>query len=504
MAEVVVVGNGMAGARFVQELLARDLDRRHEITIIGDEPGNAYNRMQLSNVLAGKTRADAITLAGADWYASQGVRLVSGRTARAIDRDRRRVAIDDGSEVGYDDLVLATGSDPVLPPIHGLTIDGARNDGGLIDGAMLFRTLNDCRRIDALARVARRAVVLGAGVLGLEAARGLAGRGLQVTAVQRGTRLMERQLDRDAGHTLGRSLRALGVDVSTGSGVASLTGGSKLTGVILTDGTQLPCELLVICCGVRPRVALAVHAGLPVGDGVLVDDELRSIGDPSVRAIGECAEHDGRTYGLVAPAWEQASVAADLLAQPRCGASYRGSSVITRLKAADLELATLGEAADPGEDDDAEVVRFSDTGRGVYQKLIVRAGRLVGAILLGDTRTVGSLTQLYDRGSAVPVDRASLLMVRRNTPVAAVQTPTSLPATATICQCNGVSKAAITDAWQGGARTVEQIAARTRASTGCGTCSDLVRGLVEWLTDADPDPTPDTSGVPAVDAPVPA
>ena len=476
---VLVIGNGMAGSRFVQELVGRDPSV--SITVVGDEPGDAYNRMQLSNVLAGRTRADTIALATADWYAANGVTQIAGRAAVGIDRTARCVELEDGQRLAYDELVLATGSAAVLPPMAGL----ADADGALVHGAVAFRTLDDCARITSLAASARNAVVLGAGVLGIEAARGLAGRGLPVTLVQRGPRLMERQLDAEAAGILRRSLADLDVAVSTRRGVRAVrTSGGRVAGVDLDDGTALPCDLLVLCCGVRPRVSLAAEAGLPVGTGVLVDDALRSVGDPSVFAIGECAEHDGRTYGLVAPAWEQARVAAELVGNPSSPLRYRGSSVVTRLKADGLELAALGDTVDT-DADDHDIVRFSDSGRGVYQKLVVRDGVLVGAILLGDTRTVGTVTQLFDRGAALPADRAGLLMVRRNSPVTAALTPTALPARATICQCNGVTKAAIVAAWTGGAHTVDDIAGVTRATTGCGTCRDAVCGLVEWLVESD-------------------
>jgi assimilatory nitrate reductase electron transfer subunit len=473
-AEVLVVGNGMVGSRVVQELLERDLDRRLRITVVGDESGGAYNRMQLSNLLAGRTHRDHITLADEAWYAAQGVTLIAGRAVTAIDRAARTVSIDE-TTLPYDVLVLATGSEAVLPPIPGL----ARAEGRLVDGAVLFRTLSDCAEIDTRAEAAHHAIVLGGGLLGIEAARGLAGRGTRVTLLQRGPRLMEQQLDGGASRVLLRTLREMGIEVVTDAGVQSVMGDAMVRGVTLDDGTEVDGDLLVLCCGVRPRVELARGAGLDVRHGVVVDDALRSVTDERVFAVGECAEHRGRTYGLVAPGWEQARVAADaILGRPT---SYAGSSVVTRLKAAGVELAAMGEAA--GDDDDD--IRFVDGARGVYQKLVVRDGRLVGAILLGDTRTVGTVTQLFDRGAALPLDRAALLMVRRNAPATTVQSPTTLPGAATICHCNGVTKAGICDAWQGGARSVDEIATRTRATTGCGTCRDSVAGLVDWLAASD-------------------
>ena len=236
--------------------------------MVGDEPGGAYNRLQLSNVLAGVTGADTIELAGEQWYAAQGVTLRTGTAVVRIDRRARWVQLDDGDTLPYDILVLATGSSPVLPPVDGLI----RDDGHLLPGAVAFRTLADCMAIAQLAADAEHAVVLGAGVLGLETARGLAGRGLPVALVQRGPRLMERQLDVGASHVLTRTVRSLGVQVLTGVGMRAVRGESRLRGVVLDDGSVLGADLLVICCGVRPRVQLAREAGLFVGAGVVVDD----------------------------------------------------------------------------------------------------------------------------------------------------------------------------------------------------------------------------------------
>lgn len=492
---LVVAGNGMAGFRLVQEVLAADLDRRLVITVAGAEPGGAYNRIQLSHLLAGHCPADSIELAGPGWYRANGVRLRAPATVTRIDRPARLAWLDDGSVLPYDVLVLATGADPVLPPVDGL----AGPHGRLLPGAVPFRTRADCAAIDRLARDAASAVVLGGGVLGLEAARALAGRGLPVTLVQRGRQLMERDLDAAAAAVLGRTVRGLGVRVHRGAGIAAVLGGTRLHAVRLDDGTVLDADLLVLCCGVRPRTELARAAGLAVGTGVVVDDQLRS-SDPSIFAIGDCAEHRGRGYGLVAPAWEQAKVAAWGIARPSDLASYPGSVPVTRLKAAGVELACLGEAAlteDEADDagggasgataSDVEVVRFTDSARGVYQKLVVRSGRLAGAILLGDTAAAGTLAQLFDRGSALPADRAALLLGRTGGAAAGVS-PTRLPGRATICHCNGVSKAAICAAWESGARRPAEIAAVTRATTGCGTCRDAVEGIVDWLSAADAEP----------------
>lgn len=483
---VVVVGNGMAGFRFVQELLGLGLD--FAVTVVGAEPGNAYNRVQLPNVLAGAARADSIELAGDDWYAARGVTLLAGVTAARIDRAGRLLEMADGSTLPYDVLVLAVGSSPVLPPARGLV----GGDGRLLQGAMAFRTAADCAGIRALADSARCAVVLGGGVLGLETARGLAVGGLPVALVQRGPRLMDRQLDGEASRVLARTARSLGVAVRTGASVREIQGTGRVTGIVLDDGKVLAADLLVLCCGTRPRTELARAAGLAVGAGVVVDDQMRSVSDPAIFAVGDCAEHRGQTHGLVAPAWAQARVAAQTLASQdtdgRCapdvgGVSYAGSPAVVRLKAAGLELATLGSVRGGG---GAEVIRFTDPSRGVYQKLVVRDGRLAGAILLGDTRAAGTITQLFDRGATLPADRSSLLVTRRSAAAPVADTPVLLPGHATICQCNGVTKAAICAAWQDGARSTGDVAARTRASTGCGTCRDAVEGIVTWLAAAEP------------------
>jgi assimilatory nitrate reductase electron transfer subunit len=473
---VLVVGNGMAGSRFVQELLERDADRRCSVTVVGEEHGAAYNRIQLSNVLAGVAKAADIAIATPQWFAANQVDLLDGCAVSSIDRAARQVVLADGRALGYEVLVLATGSDAIAPPVPGLRAA----DGSLRPGAALFRTLSDCDDIDARAAAANAAVVVGGGLLGLEAARGLAGRGLTVTVVQRGPKLMEQQLDSGASEVLVRAMRQAGVQVVADAVLSAVLGAEAVSGVALADGSTIDADLLVLCCGVRPRVDLARAAGLEVNAGVVVDDCLRT-NDPDIFAIGECAEHRGRTYGLVAPAWEQARVAADVIAGR--GTTYPGSVVVTRLKAAGIELAAMGESSLDGADD----VRFVDGGRGVYQKLVVRDGRLAGAILLGDTRTAGTVISLFDRGGAVPVDRAGLLMAR-SAATAATASPTTLPGRATVCQCNGVTKTAICDAWQGGSRTVAEVAHCTRATTGCGSCRDTVEGLLDWLAAADPEP----------------
>ncbi|MGN6606271.1 MAG: FAD-dependent oxidoreductase [Jatrophihabitans sp.] len=478
MKRVVVVGNGMAGARFVQHLVERNGDC--SITVIGEEYGPAYNRVLLSNVLAGVTRADTIDLLDDAWYAEHGVRLLDGIAVDAIDRAGRRVTLADGARVDYDVLVLATGSTPVVPAIAGMT----STDDRALDGVAAFRTRADCAALDRWASTSRRAVVVGAGVLGLEAARALAGRGVVVSVVQPGRRLMERQLDAAASTMLRRTVEALGVTVRDGVGVTGVRGVDRVDAVELSDGTTVAAELVVLCCGVRPRIGLARRAGLAVGRGVLVDDRLRSVTDRAVFAMGECAEVDGTVCGLVAPVWEQARVAAATVADSSAATSYRPPVEVTRLKAAGIELAAIGDSTCV---EGADVITYADSRRGVYQKLVVRDGALAGALLLGDTRAAGDLVQRFERAAAVPDDAVALLLPRRAAAAPVATSPTVLPARATVCQCNGVTKADICAAWTDGARSTEEVARRTRATTGCGGCRETVEGVVEWLAGSDTD-----------------
>jgi assimilatory nitrate reductase electron transfer subunit len=482
---VVVVGNGMAGARVVERIRWRDPGRRLHITVFGAERHPAYNRILLSAVLAGRARVEDISLAHPSVFASAGVTVRRGVPVVAVDRARREVVAAGGERVGYDVLVLATGSRPVVPPLLGLS-----TPDGLLPGAAVFRTLDDCQQLAAAAALARRAVVLGGGLLGLEAARGLAGRGLAVEVLHAAGHLMNRQLDRAAGRVLQGTLAGLGVRTRLRAYATGVTGGDRVRGVMLADGAVVPADLLVIACGVEPETSLAVGAGLRVDRGIVVDDTLRSVTDDRVYAVGECAQHAGTVYGLVAPAWEQADVVADRVTGAAPAARYAGSRLVTRLKATGVELAAMGEAHlddDEGDDHGTEVVQFLDPARGTYKKLVVRGDRLVGAILLGDAPTVGTVTQLFDRGTPVPADRLALLLDR---PPGPAQRGAGAADTATVCHCNGVTAGAIRACWLAGARTVGDVARATRASTGCGGCTDTVAGILAGQAHAPSDRDP--------------
>jgi assimilatory nitrate reductase electron transfer subunit len=471
---VVVVGYGMAGARLVSHLHGRAT-----VTVLGAEEHPAYNRILLSNVVAGKARESDVRLSEPS---CPGVQLRLGVTAVGLDPVARTVFGSDGLPYGYDRLVLATGAEPVLPPIKGLV----RDDGSLPDRVAAFRTLDDCRRILDLAQGAGSALVLGGGLLGLEAARGLAARGLTVTVVHPLGHLMERQLDPPAGAVLVTALSALGVDVVLDAPAlavqerpnrieAFLARADGRSASSRAEGVRLDADLMVVACGVRPCTGLAEAAGLGVDRGILVDDRLRTT-DPHIYAIGDCAQHAGTVGGLVASAWEQARVVADIVTGNRPLSRYTPRPPVTRLKASGIDLAVMGDSTAA----DGDVVTFTDPARGTYAKLVVRDDRLAGAILLGDNPTVGTVIQLFDRGGRLPADRRSLLLGARN-PGTGEPSPSLMPDAAVICQCNTVTKGALVRCWQDGARSVADLVAGTRAATGCGSCRDAVDGIATWL-----------------------
>lgn len=470
---IVVVGYGMAGSRLAAEL--RDRGPHLKVTVLGAEPHRAYNRIMLSSVLAGKVRERDVEITEA---AGHGIDLRPGVAVTAIDRAARLVTTDAGDRIEYDHLVLATGSRALIPPLEGLDREN------LPERVAVFRTLDDCRRILATASGARTALVLGGGLLGLEAARGLAARGIATEVVHAVGHLMERQLDPGASAVLVRTLANLGITAHLDAMARSVAADEDGVSLGLADGRELRADLLVLACGVRPETTLASEAGLTVERGIVVDDHMRT-SDRHVSAIGDCAQHEGVVSGLVAPAWEQARIVARVLAGEDPLARYRPLPVVTRLKAAGIDLAAMGTSTPPAED--AEELSFADPARGTYAKLTIVGERLAGAIMLGDNPSVGAVIQLFDRGAPVPADRRALLLGRAIGVPATTQaeSPALMPDAATVCQCNTVSKGALVRCWRAGARSVDDVVAATRATTGCGTCRDAVEGIVDWLSTVD-------------------
>jgi assimilatory nitrate reductase electron transfer subunit len=374
--EIVVIGGGTAGAQLARRLGYAGVS----VTVLGEEPHAPYNRVLLAEVLAGRYGPEVIAL--------PEVPVRRGVRATEIDRDQHLVHCADGTSVAYDRLVLATGSNPVLPPLRGIA-------DGLPDGVHPFRTLDDCLALSEAVRPGISAVVVGGGLLGVSAARALAERGARVVLTQQGEHLMERQLDVSASQLLRAHLEAMGVEIHTECRVRGLRG----TSVELADGYVLDSELVVLACGVRPRAGLARDAGLEVRHGIVVDDELRT-SDPYIHAIGDCAEHAGVVHGLAGPALEQADVLASVLTGT--AARYTGTRALTRLTLSGpgpLDLAAFGDPTPhPGDD----VVQLTDATRGAYRKVVVRGDRLVGGVLLGDLRTVGELARTWEGDEPLP------------------------------------------------------------------------------------------------------
>jgi nitrite reductase (NADH) large subunit len=467
---LVVIGNGMAGARFVEDLLARGGGERWSVSMFGDEPHGNYNRILLSGVLAGKNAADDIVLNPLDWYRERSIRLHAGVRAARIDLDAR-VVHGAGVAEPYDALVVATGSSPFVPPL-----EGARDEGGALrDGVFVFRTLEDCRAITARAARSKRAAVIGGGLLGLEAARGLLLQGLEVHVVHLAPHLMELQLDQPGARILQRALERMGLHVHLGKSTKAVLGDGQgeVRGLRFEDGGTLDADMVVISAGIRPNVALAREAGLLVERGIVVGDDLRCAGREREFALGECAQHRGKTYGLVAPLWEQAQVLADRLSGRAPRAAYAGSKVATKLKVMGVDLAVMG-AKEPGQDD--EEVLYVDAARGIYKKLVLREGRLQGAILLGDAGAAPDLFRAFDREAELPPDPARLLFPGEGAEPKGVL---DLPDEAQVCNCNGVSKGRILEAVRGGRRTLAAVCEATRAGTGCGSCKRDVGALLE-------------------------
>ncbi|MEV3861518.1 FAD-dependent oxidoreductase [Streptomyces sp. NPDC050095] len=391
MNRIVVIGTGLAGTRIAQRLGERAV-------LIGEEAHAPYNRVLLAEVLAGSYGPEVVELP-----AVPGPRLRT-RVVR-IDRARRLVQCESGAEVAYDRLVLATGSNPVLPPLRGLFAPGATELPG---GVHAFRTMDDCLALSAAVTEGTRAVVVGGGLLGVSAARALARRGAQVVLVQQAERVMERQLDPGSSALVHRHLTSLGVEIHTECrvrGVGVVDG--RVRRVELHDGYVLGTDLTVLACGARPRTGLAGAAGLEVRQGIVVDDELRT-SDPLIHAVGDCAEHDGTVYGLATPALEQADALAGLLTAAENGSAgttttYTGTRTLTRLtlphEADPLDLAAFGETEPlPGDD----VVQLADATRGTYRKVVVRGDRLVGGVLVGALGQVGALAHAWESNEALP------------------------------------------------------------------------------------------------------
>jgi len=485
---LVVVGNGMVGARFVEDLLAADSARRFDVTVVGAEGCEPYNRVLLSEVVAAKHDVAALTL---PTPVSDRLTVLRGSSAVRLDRADRLVETGDGSRLRYDRLVLATGAHARVPPLPGL-----RTATGLTSGVHALRTIDDAREIVAATLNARHAVVLGGGVLGMEAACGLTRRGVGVTVVHPAEALMERQLDAEASRVVESAMSGLGIDQRVGTGaVEALTEEGRLTGLLLDDGSVLPADLLVLATGTAPETALAASAGLTVDRGVVVGADLACAADRRVAAIGDCAQPPEGASGLVAQGWEQsrrlaarlceaASDATHTATAPSSGAAAAASDVV-RLKAHGLDVVTMGVCGvHRGGDPAQRTLRLSDPEVGRHVEVVVSGGLLVGATCVGAGPVAAELVTTYTRRFPVPADPAHLLLSALAPRPSVSASPADLPDDATVCRCNGVSRGAIAACVADGAGSLGEVAAATRATTGCGGCAADVCGLLAALRPA--------------------
>ncbi len=469
---LVVVGNGMAGMRTVEELLARAPDR-YDITVIGAEPHPNYNRILLSSVLAGDKNIADIVINPLDWYDERSVRLIAGDAATAIDPTAKTVALASGVALEYDKLLLATGSKPLAPPIPGLGLPGVH----------AFRDIADVEAMIAASEHHRRAVVIGGGLLGLEAAWGLKRRGMAVAVVHLMPTLMERQLDTAAGELLRRDLDARGIAFFTNGQTEEILGVDKAEGVILADGREIPADLVVLAIGIRPSIDLARAAGLNVNRGILVGDDMRTSA-PDIYAVGECIEHNGQVFGLVAPIWEQAKVCGARLAGDDA-AVYVPPPVFTNLKITGIDVFSAGALAAADEHDDE--ITLHDAKRGVYKKVVLRDDRIVGCVLYGSVGDGPWYVQLMRDKADVSAFRDQLAFGRAfaeaaGAPAAGVDVA-AMAESEQVCGCNGVTKGTICRAIRDkGLATLDAVRAHTKASSSCGSCTATVEAILAHVT----------------------
>ena len=462
---LIVIGNGMAGCRAVEELLARD-PARYRVTIFGTEPRVNYNRIMLSPVLAGEKCFDDIVINDADWYKSNGIALVAGDPVVGIDREAKIVTTRGGVAESYDKLLIATGSDPFIIPVPGKDLPGV----------IAFRDMDDVDTMLAAADAGGDAVVIGGGLLGLEAAHGLSLRGMKVTVIHLMPTLMERQLDEAAGWLLKQALEARGQTILTGADTAEIVGDGKVEGVKLKDGTLIPASLVVMAVGIRPSTQLARDAGLAVGRGIQVDDHMVT-SDPSVLAVGECVEHDGQVYGLVAPLWDMCRSLADGLVEKPTG--YRGSVTSTKLKVSGIDVFSAGDFSGG---DGCEDIVLRDASRGVYKRVIVRDDRIVGAVLYGDTADGSWYFDLLKKQEDVSQLRDLLIFGQAFAAGGGAADPKAAVAAlsddAEICGCNGVTKGQVVSCIAKGAHSLDTVRGTCKASASCWSCTGLVENLL--------------------------
>ncbi|MFP7296611.1 nitrite reductase large subunit NirB [Neobacillus niacini] len=456
--KLVLIGNGMAGVRTIEEVLKINPDG-FEISIFGTEPYPNYNRIQLSKVLQGGTSVSDITLNEWEWYKDNNISFYPGESVTAINTKTKSLSSDRGRKESYDQLIIATGSNPFMLPLP----------GGDKEGVKAFRNIKDCEEMIEYSKKYKKAAVIGGGLLGLEAARGLLNLGMEVDVIHIHDYLMERQLDRSAGKLLQVELEKQGMNFILQKNTVEITGKKHVTGLKFSDGSKIKADLVVMAVGIKPNVALAKKAGIPVNRGIIVNDYLETE-IPNVFAVGECAEHRGIAYGLVAPLYQQGKV----LAKRICGIQdegYQGSVLSTQLKVSGVDVFSAGKI---NEDEKTKVYKTFDDYHGVYKKVLLEDGKIVGAVLFGDTKDGNRLFNFIKNGAEIEE-----YLMSSNSVNSEVNTTVTMPDEELICGCNGVTKGRIVEAIKAnGLTTVDQVKGCTNASRSCGGCKSLVSDLL--------------------------
>ena len=469
--KLVVIGNGMAGMRTVEELLAL-APARYDITVFGSEPHPNYNRIMLSSVLAGEKEVDDIIINPLGWYRDNGITLHAGNPVLAVDPATKTVIAASGLVVPYDRLLLATGSKPLMPPLPGLELPGV----------VAFRDIADVEKMLAAADKQQRAVVIGGGLLGLEAAWGLRRRGMPTAVVHLMPTLMERQLDVEAGDMLRKDLTERGLHFFMGGQTEEIMGSERAEGLKLSDGREVPAELVVVAIGIRPNIDLARKAGLEVNRGIVVGDGMMT-SDDAIYSVGECVEHRGQVFGLVAPIWEQAKVCAARLAGDT-ESIYVTPALSTRLKITGIDVFSAGQLA--AQDEGDEELIYRDSAKGIYKKLVLRDDKVVGAVMYGDVADGAWYFQLMREKADVAAMRDRMIFGQAYADVAARGKGVDVAAMADstqVCGCNGVSKGAIVKAiTEKGLTSLDEVKAHTKAGSSCGQCSSVVQAILAHVT----------------------
>ncbi|RSK56650.1 nitrite reductase large subunit NirB [Bacillus canaveralius] len=472
---LVLIGNGMAGVHCIEEIIKVDANK-FEITIIGSEPYGNYNRIMLSSVLQGDTKITEIMLHEEDWYKQKGIKLFIGETVKKLDIDKQIIRTDKGREIPFDQLILATGSTPFILPIPGVEKEGVYT----------FRTIQDCQKIMEAARRSKKAAVIGGGLLGLEAAKGLQNLGLQVHVIHKSSLLMERQLDATASKMLRKELERQGMKFLLAKETKEIIGDLDAKEILFSDGTKVDAEMIVIAAGVQPNCQLARDSGILTNRGILVNEFMQT-NIPNIYAVGECAEHEGVVYGLVKPLYKQgAELAKHICGVP--GDGYVGSVLSTQLKISGVNVFSIGKLA---EDRHSKAITVFNDVDGIYKKMIFQENRLVGSVLYGDIKEAPRLLDIIRKKKDIAsVEKGILLSpaITGEDPIA------SLKPSEMICNCNGVSKGAIIEAViSKGLSTVEQIKQCTKASGACGSCKPLISELLAYTMSDDFDEFVETS-----------